>query len=91
MTDAQYRTEDEEDDFSHLPLSTKVRVLGVEIKVHQRAIAESVHLGRHRGGLEPDAFPQAVGSDVRVVGANRREIAAWARRNLFGGASDDTE
>ena len=65
----------------NVPLYTHTYVLGVDIHVHQR--------GYVKGG-EVDRI-EAYGNEVEPpLGQRcRRDLAAWARRNLFGGASPD--
>ena len=68
-----------------VPITTHTRVLGVDIHVPQ------LH---HRCEMNDVEYPlaghgkvkvSAVGSDRRIGAADRRYIAAWARRNLFEG------
>lgn len=68
-------------------MTAHTSVLGVDIVCHQQAIAEEVHGDGHRGGLEPDIQVRRWGVDCWRVPYCRRDLAAWARRNLFDGAS----
>jgi len=71
-------------DVEHLPLVSHTTVLGVDIVVNQRA-ERAAGVGKTTpGGLEPSPEFRTMADDhcpYRV----QRELAAWARRNLFGG------
>jgi len=67
-----------------VPIFTHTRVLGVDIGVNQlqqRCEMSNVRYPLAAGGETVEI--NAVGSDSRVSGPDRKLIAAWARRNLF--------
>lgn len=70
---------------SDLPMSTHTSVLGVDIVAHQEAMWAEVHEGGHRGGLEPDIEIDVWTGEPHFYQHIRKDIAAWARRNLFDG------
>lgn len=73
----------ERGEYDHLPLTTHTTVLGVDITVNQRAEAAAADGKRTEGGLGPGPrFETLADRDIPRV---RRGLAAWARRNLFGG------
>lgn len=70
---------------SDLPISVHTSVLGVDIVVYQQAIREEVHEGGYKGGLKPDIEVRAWAGEATTPWI-RKDLAAWARRNLFDGA-----
>jgi hypothetical protein len=74
-----------------VPISTHTRVLGVDITVPQlQHRCEMNGIEYPLGGLG-NVRIEAVGSDRRIGVADRRYIAAWARRNLFEGHGGQTD
>lgn len=68
-----------------VPIHTHTRVLGVDISVPQLHHQCEIHdVDYPLGGLGK-VDVDAVGRDGRISQADRRYIAAWARRNLFDG------
>jgi hypothetical protein len=84
MTAANQSTSNK--DASDFPMSTHTSLLGVDIMAHQEAMWADVHEGGHSGGLEPDIEITAWAGDPYFHQHIRKDIAAWARRNLFDGA-----
>lgn len=76
----------DESEVEHLPISTHTAVLGVDITVHQRADAAAQAGKRTKGGLGPEPRIEAPTNFRHRHGRVRRDLAAWARRNLFDGA-----
>jgi len=72
-------------DASDFPMSTHTSVLGVDIMAHQEAMWAEVHEGGHSGGLDPDIEITAWTGEYHNQYL-RKELARWARRNLFDGA-----
>ena len=69
-----------------IPIHTHTRVLGVDISVPQLHHQCEMHGERYPLGGRGEVKISAIGSDTRIGAADRRYIAAWARRNLFDGA-----
>ena len=72
-----------------VPISTHTQVLGADITVpqlhHRCEMADVEYPLGGRGKVKITA----VGHDGRISTAERRYIAAWARRNLFDGHGGD--
>jgi hypothetical protein len=69
-----------------LPMAAHTSVLGVDIMAHQEAMWADVHEGGHSGGLEAGIEIETwTGKPYRFQHI-RKELAHWARRNLFDGA-----
>lgn len=73
-------------DPSRLPIMCHTSVLGVDIKAHQQAMHEEMQRGDHHGGLKADIIIDTWRGVGPAPPDIRRDIAAWARRNLFEGA-----
>jgi hypothetical protein len=74
----------DESEVAHLPICTSTTALGVVITVHQRADHAAQRGLETPGGLGPD--PEIEAPTGHHLPRVRRELAAWARRNLFDGA-----
>lgn len=75
----------DKDEVDHLPISTHTRVLGVDVKVNQQADHAAQRDMETPGGLGPEPEIEAP-TDFRFRHPRvRKELAAWARRNLFDG------
>jgi len=68
-----------------VPITTHTRVLGADIHVPQLHHCCEMHDVEYPLGGLGKVMISAVGSDRGIGAADRRYIAAWARRNLFEG------
>lgn len=82
---AKVPSEDIKDRVGDVPIHTHTRVLGVDIEVPQLHHQCDMHGENYPLGGRGKVKISAVGSDTRIGPADRRYIAAWARRNLFNG------
>lgn len=72
-----------------VPISAHTQVLGVDITVPQLHHHCEMNGVTYPLGGRGQVEVSAVGRDGRITAADRRYIAAWARRNLFGGHGGD--
>lgn len=75
------------DEIADLPISAHVTVLGADLAVHHRydeALSRGV---RYSTGFSSSLSVRPW--DDRLDIRERRYLAAWARRNLFGGAGSE--
>ena len=68
-----------------VPISTHTQVLGADITVPQLHHRCEMYDKKYPLGGRGQVKIAAVGRDGRISAADRRYIAAWARRNLFDG------
>lgn len=86
---SKFPSDDLKNRVGDVPILTHTRLLGVDIAVPQLHHRCTMHGEAYPMGGNDSVEIEAVGSDRRMSGRDRRYLAAWARRNLFDGVAPE--